>query len=62
MAKASKNAWISNKIKKIMSEGVRKNTHRPVGKGNPRRKVGLKQAEAIAESMYRTMMKGRMHK
>lgn len=42
---------ISSKIKKIMKEGVRKNTHKPVSKSNPRRKVSQKQAIAIAESM-----------
>ena len=42
---------ISNKIQKIMHEGVRKNTHKPVSSSNPRRKVDVKQAAAIAYSM-----------
>lgn len=50
--KRAKNSWISGKIQKIMHEGVRKNTHRPVSSANPRRKVSQKMAEAIAESMY----------
>lgn len=50
---SQKNSFISTKIKKIMKEGVRKNTRKPVSKSNPRRPVSLKQAEAIAESMYR---------
>ena len=44
---------IGNKIKKIMSEGVRRNTHAPVSASNPRRKVSQKQAVAIAMSMKR---------
>lgn len=47
MAKGS----ISNKVSKIMHEGVRKNTHKPVSSSNPRRKVSQKQAVAIAYSM-----------
>lgn len=42
---------ISAKVKKIMHEGVRKNTHKPVGKSNPRKPVSQKQAVAIAYSM-----------
>jgi hypothetical protein len=42
---------ISAKIERIMQEGVRRNTHKPVGKGNPRRPVSPKQAQAIAYSM-----------
>jgi len=49
MAKESK--AISNKISKIMHEGVRKDTHAPVSKSNPRRPVSQKQAVAIAYSM-----------
>lgn len=45
------NAAIGAKIEKIMSEGVRRNTHKPVSKKNPRRKVSRAQAIAIAESM-----------
>jgi len=52
-----KSVWISNKIEKIMSEGVRKNTHKAVSKSNPRRKVSQKVAIAIAESMYRRRKK-----
>jgi len=44
---------ISDKIAKIMREGVRKNTQRPVSSSNPRRKVPVKQAVAIAYSMSR---------
>lgn len=43
--------FVSNKIKKIMHEGVRRNTHAPVSASNPRRQVPQKQAIAIAESM-----------
>lgn len=50
---------VSAKISKIMSEGVRKNTKRPVSKSNPRRPVGQKQAVAIAMSMAR---KGKLKK
>ncbi len=42
---------VSNKIKKILKEGVRKNTHKPVSKSNPRRTVSQKQAVAIALNM-----------
>jgi len=49
----AKNTFISNKIKKIAKEGVRKNTHMPVSAMNPRRDVPNKQRVAIAESMYR---------
>lgn len=42
---------VGNKIEKIMKEGVRRNTHKPVSSSNPRRKVGIKQAIAIAYSM-----------
>lgn len=42
---------IGNKVKKILKEGVRRNTHKAVSKTNPRRKVGQKQAVAIAYSM-----------
>lgn len=44
---------VSKKISKIMSEGVRRNTHKPVSKKNPRRKVPQKQAVAIALDMKR---------
>jgi len=42
---------ISSKIREIMHEGVRKNTHRAVSSSNKRRKVPIKQAVAIAHSM-----------
>ena len=42
---------VGSKIKVILQEGVRRNTHAPVSKSNPRRKVSQKQAEAIAISM-----------
>ena len=49
---AKKNA-VSQKISKIMKEGVRRNTKKPVSKNNPRKKVDQKQAVAIALSMKR---------
>ena len=42
---------LGTKISKIMHEGVRMNTHKPVSKSNPRRKVSQKQAVAIAMHM-----------
>lgn len=48
----AKEAIISNKIDEIMKMGVRRNTHAPVSKKNPRRKVSVKVAYAIANSMY----------
>jgi len=51
--KRGANHSVSNKIAKIMHEGVRRNTRRAVSKSNPRRKVGIKQAVAIAMSMKR---------
>lgn len=56
MKKATKTATqkaVSNKIKEVVAKGVRKNTKAPVSKDNPRRKVPLKQAVAIAESQAR---------
>lgn len=47
------NTAISQKISKIMKEGVRRNTRKPVSKSNKRRKVSQKQAVAIALSMRR---------
>ena len=44
---------ISAKIDKIMTEGVRPNTHAPFSAKNKRRKVSSKQAQAIAFSMVR---------
>jgi hypothetical protein len=49
----AKQKFISNKISKIMKEGVRRNTHAPVSSSNARRPVSQKQAIAIAESMAR---------
>ncbi|MDD5407030.1 MAG: hypothetical protein PHE73_08850 [Sulfurovaceae bacterium] len=48
-----KKSKVSKKISKIMKEGVRRNTKKPVSKSNPRRKVSQKQAVAIAMSMKR---------
>jgi hypothetical protein len=48
---AKKKSAVSKKISKIMKEGVRRNTKKPVSKKNPRRKVSQKQAIAIAMSM-----------
>lgn len=53
MKNKSKSRAIGNKISKIMHEGVRRNTHKAVSSSNPRRKVGQRQAIAIAESMAR---------
>lgn len=48
-----KKTAVGKKISKIMHEGVRQNTHRPVSKSNPRHAVSQKQAIAIALSMKR---------
>lgn len=48
MKKKTLNKKRSDKIKEIMEKGVRKNTHKPVSKKNPRRKVSQKQAVAIS--------------
>lgn len=53
MVSKTKNKAIGNKIAKIMKEGVRRNTKKPVSGKNSRRKVSQKQAVAIAESMAR---------
>ncbi len=42
---------VSQKIAKIMHEGVRRNTRAPLSKNNKRRKVSQDQAVAIALSM-----------
>lgn len=55
----AKKSAVSNKISKIMHEGVRRNTHKPVSKSNKRRPVSQKQAVAIALSMAR---KGKLGK
>lgn len=52
MAKKKSDA-VGQKISTIMKEGVRKNTKKAVSKSNPRKKVGQKQAVAIALSMAR---------
>lgn len=44
---------IGTKIMKIMHEGVRANTKRPVSPSNPRRPVKRNQAIAIAMDMKR---------
>lgn len=44
---------VGDKISKIMHEGIRRNTHKPVGPGNKRRKVSQKQAVAVAINMKR---------
>ncbi len=44
---------VGEKIKTIMHEGVRQNTHKAVSKSNPRRHVPLKQSIAIALDMKR---------
>lgn len=44
---------VSAKISKIMHEGIRRNTKKPVSKSNPRRKVSQAQAVAVALSMAR---------
>lgn len=49
----SKKTVVSKKISKIMHEGVRRNTRKPVSSNNPRRKVSQKQAVAISLSMAR---------
>ena len=54
---AKKNTWISNKISRIMKEGVRKNTRKALSKTNRRRKVSQKQAVAIAQSIYKRRKK-----
>ena len=48
-----KRSKFSQKVAKIMREGVRENTHKRVSKTNPRRKVGDRQAVAIAYSLKR---------
>ncbi len=44
---------VGDKISTILKEGIRRNTHAPVSASNPRRKVGQKQAVAVALSMKR---------
>lgn len=47
-----KKKWINEKVKRIMEEGVRYNTHAPISSSNLRRPVSPFQAAAIAHSMY----------
>ena len=44
---------VGQKIEKIMTEGVRRNTHVPVSAGNKKRKISRQQAIAIALDMAR---------
>lgn len=48
---AKKKLAVSKKISKILKEGIRKDTHKPVSKSNPRRPVSQKQAVAVALSV-----------
>jgi len=45
--------WVGKKIGKILHEGIRRNTRKPVSKSNPRRKVSRRQAIAVAINMGR---------
>ena len=45
--------WVGDKIKTIMTEGIRRNTRKPVSKTNKRRKVSRRQAIAVAIDMAR---------
>ncbi len=51
MVKSKYSPWVGNKIDQIMTEGIRRNTRKPVSKTNKRRKVSQKQAIAVAISM-----------
>ena len=44
---------VGEKIRTIMHEGVRRNTHKPVSKSNPRQPVDINRAVAIAMAMKR---------
>jgi hypothetical protein len=50
MKKKAKKTAMGKAMHEIKKKGVRKNTHAPVSKSNPRRKVSHKQAVAIALS------------
>lgn len=50
---SERSKFISSKIAKVMREGVRRNTHKPVSSANPRRPVSKAQAVAIAYSEAR---------
>ena len=51
------NPWVGEKIKKILKEGIRRNTRKPVSQKNPRRKVSQKVAVAVALSMAKQKSK-----
>jgi len=51
MTQSKYSPWVGEKIKKILKEGIRRNTRKPVSKKNPRRKVSQRQAIAVALSM-----------
>lgn len=48
----TKNAWIDSRSGTILKYGVRRNTHKPLSKLNPRRPIKEDQARAIAEKMW----------
>lgn len=48
---SEKSKFISNKIGKIMNEGIRRNTQKPVSSSNKRRPVSQAQAVAVAYHM-----------
>jgi hypothetical protein len=41
---SAKQKWINKKVERILTEGVRRNTHKPVSSSNPRRKVSASMA------------------
>jgi hypothetical protein len=53
MPKTPREQFMSAKMEEIKKKGIRRNTHAPVSKNNPRRKVSQKQAVAIAMDMAR---------
>ena len=57
MGKSQHSPWVGEKIKKILKEGIRRNTRKPVSKKNPRRKVSQKMAVAVALSMEKQKSK-----
>ena len=57
MGKSQHSPWVGEKIKKILKEGIRRNTRKPVSKKNPRRKVSQKMAVAGALSMEKQKSK-----
>mgnify|MGYP001573286836 FL=1 len=57
MSKSKNSPWVGEKIKKILKEGIRRNTRKPVSKKNPRRKVSQKMAVAVALSMEKQKSK-----